>query len=213
MSFLGRLLPQEDKFFNLMRAASVQAETAATILKNFVESDNDGERESFGHALAQCKAESKKISEQITKELSLSFITPFDREDIQDLSSNLYKIPKTIDKIRERMALHGLKSDRGDFSRQLELIVQEASAMQEIIDALTRKGAAKTVVDKVAELHDLENRGDELLGTMLVSLFEDDNGDIRNLILRKDIYDMLEKVLDRYRDAAGIALQIVFKHS
>lgn len=48
---------------------------------------------------------------------------------------------------------------------------------------------------------------------MLVSLFEDDSSDIRNLILRKDIYDMLEKVLDRYRDAAGIALQIVFKHS
>lgn len=155
MSFLGRLLPQEDKFFQLMRAASVQAETAATILKNFVESDNDGERTNYGHALAQCKAESKRISEQITKELSLSFITPFDREDIQDLSSNLYKIPKTIDKIRERMALHGLKSHRGDFSRQLELIVQEASAMQDIIDALTRKGAAKTVVEKVAELHDL----------------------------------------------------------
>ncbi len=213
MSFLGRLLPQEDKFFHLMRAASVQAQTAASILKNFVESDNDAEREGYGRALAQCKAESKRISEQITKELSLSFITPFDREDIQDLSSNLYKIPKTIDKIRERMALHGLKSHRGDFSRQLDLIVQEASAMQDIIDALTRKGAAKTVVEKVAELHDLENRGDELLGTMLVSLFEDDSSDVRNLILRKDIYDMLEKVLDRYRDAAGIALQIVFKHS
>lgn len=213
MSFLGRLLPQEDKFFKLMRAASVQAQTAAAILKKFVETDNDSERESYGRELAQCKAESKRISEQITKELSLSFITPFDREDIQDLSSNLYKIPKTIDKIRERMALHGLKSHRGDFSRQLDLIVQEASAMQDIIDALTRKGAAKTVVEKVAELHDLENRGDELLGTMLVSLFEDDSSDIRNLILRKDIYDMLEKVLDRYRDAAGIALQIVFKHS
>lgn len=213
MSFLSRLLPQEDKFFHLMRALSVQAQTAATILKNFVESDNEAVRTDYGHSLAACKAESKKISEQITKELSLSFITPFDREDIQDLASNLYKIPKTIDKIRERMELHGLKSDRGDFSRQLELIVQEASAMQDIIDALTRKGAAKTVVEKVAELHVLENRGDELLGTMLVSLFEDDNSDIRNLILRKDIYDMLEKVLDRYRDAAGIALQIVFKHS
>jgi hypothetical protein len=213
MSFLGRLLPKEDKFFNSIRALSVQSQTAASILKDFVESDNDGERQSFGHSLAQCKAESKKISEQITKDLSLSFITPFDREDIQDLTSNLYKIPKTIDKIRERMELHGLKSAQGDFSRQLELIVQEASAMQDIIDALTRKGAAKTVVDKVAELHELENRGDELLGEMLVSLFEEDNNDIRNLILRKDIYDMLEKVLDRYRDAAGIALQIVFKHS
>ncbi len=51
-----------------------------------------------------------------------------------------------------------------------------------------------------------------MLGQLLKNLFKGDR-DIRDLILRKDVYDMLEKVLDRYRDASAVALQIVLKHS
>jgi hypothetical protein len=84
--------------------------------------------------------------------------------------------------------------------------------MQEIVEALTRKGAAKKIVEKVEELHALESSGDEVLGRLLHTLFTGKQ-DVRELILRKDIYDMLEKVLDRYRDASAVALQIVLKHS
>ena len=55
-------------------------------------------------------------------------------------------------------------------------------------------------------------KGDLMLGELLVSLFNEGHT-VRDLILRKDIYDMLEKVIDRYRDAAGVALRIVLKHS
>ena len=76
----------------------------------------------------------------------------------------------------------------------------------------TKRGDEKTIVGKVAQLHTLEANGDEVLGQLLSDLFKN-HQDARDLILRKDIYDMLEKVLDRYRDAAEIALQIVLKHS
>ncbi len=212
MGFMARLLPQEDKFFILMRALSVEAQTGAVLLKQFIDQPDAAARTGIGQRIAACKAESKRLLEQITREVSLSFITPFDREDIQEFSAHLYKIPKTIDKIRERLDLHGIKSDAGDFTRQIDLIVQEATAMQDIVEALTHKGAAKTILDKVAVLHDLEGHGDTVLGELLVNLFND-NGDVRDMLLRKDIYDMLEKVLDRYRDAAAVALQIVLKHS
>ena len=58
----------------------------------------------------------------------------------------------------------------------------------------------------------MEAHGDEVLGQLLKNLFKGDR-DVRDLILRKDVYDMLEKVLDRYRDASAVALQIVLKHS
>ncbi len=211
MSFLTRLLPSEDKFYVLMRALNTQAEKSALLLREFIAADGPA-RDDVGRRIATAKAEAKALSEKITREVSLSFITPFDREDIQEFCTHLYKIPKTIDKIRERLELHAIKSDGAGFGRQVDLIVQEAVAMQDIVEALTRKGGEKAIVEKVNVLHDLETRGDEVLGELLKQLFQDTQ-DARALILKKDIYDMLEKVLDRYRDASAVALQIVLKHS
>lgn len=212
MGFFANLLPREDKFFISMRALSAEAHTGAVLLQQFVQAPDTASRTVIGQKIAACKVDSKRLLERITQDVALSFITPFDREDIQEFSAHLYKIPKTIDKIRERLDLHGIQSDKGDFMRQIDLIVQEANAMQDIVTALTNKGASKTILDKVAVLNDLEGNGDAVLGELLVKLFQA-NGDVRDMLLRKDIYDMLEKVLDRYRDAAGVALQIVLKHS
>lgn len=211
MSFLSKLLPNEDKFYVLMRALSTEAQNGVLLLKQFMDA-NGAARDTLGQKIADSKANAKKLAEQVTREVSLSFVTPFDREDIQEFCAHLYKIPKTIDKIRERLELHDIKSDSGDFSRQVDLIVQEAAEMQDIVEALTKKGSEKAIIEKVGVLHELETRGDEALGELLKKLFAETK-DARDLILRKDIYDMLEKVLDRYRDASAVALQIVLKHS
>ena len=212
MGFFERLLPREDKFHQLMQALSQKAHDSAVLLKQFIDAPPGEERKAIGAQIAAVKAESKDLVARITREVSLSFITPFDREDIQDFSVHLYKIPKTIDKICDRFALHDIASEQGDFARQVDLICKEAAAMQDVVSALTHKGGAKAIVDQVNILYDLEAAGDEILGELLMLLFRE-NRDVRDLILRKEIYDMLEKVLDRYRDAAGIALQIVLKHS
>lgn len=212
MSFLSNFLPSEDKFHELMRGLSAQAHDSAVLLNAFTAMPQGAERDVVSKKIVAVKAESKRLMQRITHEVSISFVTPFDREDIQEFCNQMYKIPKTIDKIRERLELHNMGAIDGDFARQVSLIVQEAGAMQDIVEALTRKGAAKTVIDKVEELHALESSGDEVLSHLLHKLFTDKT-DARELILRKDIYDMLEKVLDRYRDASAVALQIVLKHS
>lgn len=205
--------PREDKFSRLLEQLSAEAQACARHLKTFAESDNPDEQSRAGQAIAESKATAKLLSSQVTKELCRTYITPFDREDIQDFASELYKIPKTIEKIKDRLATHHLSNAKGDFSRQIDLIVQEAEAMEDMVRELTKKGHdTKRIVAKAAVLQNLEHKGDTVLGELLVSLFKD-NTDARDMILRKDIYDMLEKVIDRYRDAAAVALQIVLKHS
>ena len=211
MSFLSNLLPREDKFYVLMRALSEQAHISTLLLREFIGTQGAA-RDEAGRKIAASKAEAKRLIEKVTRDVSLSFVTPFDREDIQEFSVHLYKIPKTIDKIRERFELHDISNEGGDFSRQVDLIVQEATEMQQIVEDLTKKGNEKAIIARVDVLHDLETRGDEALGELLKKLFHETK-DARELILRKDIYDMLEKVLDRYRDASAVALQIVLKYS
>ncbi len=207
---LFNLLPQDDKFFHLLEKLSAQALQCARHLKTFVETNDENVRAKAAIAIDDCKAAAKETMGQVTGELCRSYITPFDREDIQEFSSQFYKITKTMEKVRERMQLHGLSSHREDFTRQTALIVLEAEAMDAMVQDLS-KGRNLQIQEKVAMLQDLELKGDAILGELLVNLFNEGHS-VRDLILRKDIYDMLEKVIDRYRDAAGVALQIVLKH-
>ncbi len=210
---VAKLLPREDKFFRLIGNLAGEARQCALHLDTFVNSSDKNQRASELAAINECRIRSKKLSSEITRELCASFITPFDREDIQDFSHSLYKIIKTTKKIGDRLDMHGLVNGKSArFGRQTGLIVQEAQAMQEMVYELTQGHNNERIVAKVNVLHDLENEGDMVLNELLAELFRDET-DIKQLILLKDLYDMLEKVIDRYRNAGAVALQIVLKHS
>jgi uncharacterized protein Yka (UPF0111/DUF47 family) len=178
-------------------------------LKTYMVTKDANGRARAGQSIVDARLRSKEIAAQISAELCRSYVTPFDRDDIQDFTSALYKIPKIIEKVKERIDLHGL--DGGDFGRQIDVITEEASAMDDLVKDLVRKPDSRRIQDKVRILYELEGKGDAILGELLKTLFQE-HTEARDLILRKDIYDMLEKVIDRYRDAAGVALQIVLKH-
>jgi uncharacterized protein Yka (UPF0111/DUF47 family) len=207
-----RLMPREEKFFKLLESLSSQAELCARHLKTYIESKNQEEKAAAGEAMRQCRAEAKTLSFEVTKELCLTFVTPLDREDIQDISADLYRITKLIEKAYERMSLHKLEINRGDFSRQVDLIVREAGVMQAMVKELITHSKPDQILKQADILRDMEQEGDAILSELLGDLFRSTT-EARELILRKDIYDMLEKVIDSYRDIAGVALQIVLKYS
>lgn len=206
------LLPRQDKFFTGLLTLSAQAAACAHLLKSFVESDDDSTSERTVAQIATLRMQSKDVMNKLTDELCRSYITPFDREDIQNFSQNLYRIPKMIEKVIQRMQLHGLTGAEEDFARQTDVISEEAKAMEDIVHDLIHQRNTQKVVAKVELLHDLEQTGDDVLQELLHNLFSEERG-TKDLLLRKDIYDMMEKVIDSYRNAAAVALQIVLKYS
>ena len=212
MKFLSFILPREDKFSKLLTELSEVAHASAIDLKHYLESDDHSHREIKKIEIAKSRQRSKDVLSQITKTLCQTYITPFDREDIQDFAVHLYKITKIVDKVRERIELHGIAQENGDFSRQIDLIIREGAVMSEMVAALGKGKTSRMIVDKAELLQDLELQGDAVLAELFVSLFKEGRP-ARDLILRKDTYDMLEKVIDRYRDVSNIAVEIVLKHS
>jgi uncharacterized protein Yka (UPF0111/DUF47 family) len=168
-------------------------------------------KEKASAAITASRTRAKLAAGKITEALCRSFITPFDREDIQDLADIMYKIPKIIEKVRERVILHDLSLTEGDFARQVDLILLEADVTRDMVQALINHHGIKEVTDRVNMLRDLEQQGDSVRNELMAALFRSER-DIRGLLLRRDIYDMLEKVVDRFRDAAGVVLQIVLKY-
>ncbi len=206
------IFPSEHKFYDFLERQAAHACACARHLKEFMESPDAEGRERAAMEIDRQRTDAKALAGEITEELCRSFITPFDREDIQDFADIMYKIPKIIEKIKDRVMMHGISTRDGDFIRQVDLILQEAVATEELVKALISGKGSNRVTDQITKLRDLEQQGDAIRNELLVSLFKSDR-DIKDIILHRDIYDMLEKVVDRFRDAAGVALQIVLKHS
>lgn len=206
------IFPRDKKFHILLDQLATIAYEAASNLHSLVHCATPHDEVAASSGIVNAKSKAKAVSMEITRELCRSFITPFDREDIQAIADHLYKIPKITEKIMDRLRIHKLTGRNDDFIPQIDLIKQEAEAMRDIVTELRMKGDSKRILDKVALLHQLEQKGDDVRQDLLAALYTSGR-DVRELLVRRDIYDMLEKVVDRYRDVAGVAMQIVLKNS
>ena len=75
---------------------------------------------------AESRREDKRITQELTEALSKTFVTPLEREDIQALAASLYKIPKTVEKIGERILISPQELHGRNFRKQMELLDQAA---------------------------------------------------------------------------------------
>lgn len=204
------LLPRNEAFHSLLQALSARAHACACRLHDLTASDAPSGDVRAWDALRAERMAARGATGEITAALCRSFVTPFDREDIQALADELYKTAKTMEKAAERIRLYGLAGRDSDFGGQIALIVKAAETVDGIVGDLTR-GRLKGIESRIDAMYALEHEADAVLSGLLAALFAQDRP-ARDLILRKDLYDMLEKIVDRYRDAAGIVLQIVLKN-
>jgi len=209
---LQLLLPQENKFFLQLDDLCQCAEQSAKQLKILVENGSDERMASASSEISRIKAQAKSINRNLTREICQTLITPFDREDIQEMSVSLYDIPKLIEKIKGRMLTQHLKDWHGDFKGLAAIIEQGAQAMTAVLEELAGKLNTKGIPEKAALIDELEDQADKLFLEVLTRSSSDIQ-DTRELMLRRDIYELLEAVTNRYRDAANVAVRIVLKHS
>ena len=209
---LLNFLPQEEKFYRMMEELSVYANRSVLQLEILLKTDDPAQMDHAAVEISDIKTQAKACNRNLTHEVCRTFITPFDREDIQGFAVTLYNIPKLINKIQNRLMLHRIRPFNNDFIRMVDIMVQQTTALSEVIQLLNNGRKVKDMHEKSARLHDLEDQGDQLLGQLIAESFFSIQ-DTREVILRKDIYEMLEDVTDFYRDCANLALRIVLKHS
>src|ERR1043166_2848685 len=143
MISIGRILGHDEKFFDLLEASAQQADSSVHHLVDLLGRLQDNESPQDLAKFAESRREDKRITQELTEQLSKTFITPLEREDIQELAAALYKIPKTVEKIGERILicpedLHGY-----NFRRQVELLDQAAEVVVAMVRQL-RKGDRKS---------------------------------------------------------------------
>ena len=148
----------------------------------------------------------------MTEELSKTFVTPLEREDIEALSWALYRIPKQVEKIVERLSIYPGRVPHTAFQRQAELMLLAAEAVVFMVKQL-RGG---THIEKIREANDrlqfAEGEADKVMLTLLKDLYHGPY-DAKELVILQELYEMVEQAVDRCRNAGNIVVQIVLKHS
>jgi uncharacterized protein Yka (UPF0111/DUF47 family) len=212
---LLNFLPKEDGFYKLLEHLVQQSQVAAQTLHKALAANHSLAQEQAAHeAIHNARQEAKKTLRSLIEEVCRSFVTPFDREDLQELGTALYAICSCLDGVQQRLFAHGLPPLEGDFQRFSQIFVHQAEIMVGLIKGLNHGEKPSLLQEKVAALYELEDQGDNVLLELEAALFRKEPlPDVRDLLLRKDVYGQLEDITDSYRDAAAIALRIILKHS
>src|SRR5437763_16861255 len=129
MFSIGRFLGHDTKFYDLLEASAQQADTSVHHLVDLLAKIDNNDSQRNLTAFAESRREDKRITQELTEELTKTFITPLEREDIQELASALYKIPKTVEKISERILICPEDLHGHNFRRQVELLDRAAEVV------------------------------------------------------------------------------------
>ena len=200
-----RLIPRDEKFFELFINDGETILEAARKLEEMVSSyDRLDER------IAEIQALEKRgdqIDDEIAARLGRSFITPFDREDIHELTIHLDDILDGIQAAAETFVIYGI-SRPGDEVKQLVGILT-GQAVQ-LLEALTKLEKGRDIVRHLAIVHDLEHQADGLSRAAIGRLFKGELDPLEVIKLR-DLYKTLEETIDAAEDAAEVIERILAK--
>jgi predicted phosphate transport protein (TIGR00153 family) len=194
MSF--RLLPKDVRFFDLFVADGENLQAAGARLRDLLDAyDRLDER------VAEIQALEKRgdaIDREINQRLEDAFITPFDREDIHELTVRLDDVVDGIQATAETMVIYGIDQPTEE-ARQLGHILSDQT--DSLLSALRKLDGLRDLDDDLVRVHELEHRADTLSRAAVARLFREETDAVR-VIKWRDLYRELENAIDAAEDAA-----------
>jgi uncharacterized protein len=209
MFSLQTIFGKGDKFYGLLEASAESARSSATALIELL--STPASQQSL-EKFKQARRREKDLFAQISEELVNTFVTVLEREDIEALSSALYKIPKVVEKFAERYTLAMARVGDVDFTSRAVMLEQACEVVEQMVGQL-RHGMD---LDKIKKLNDqlqtIEGEADRQILELYQEIYTNESDPIRYLV-KKDLFEFLEKAIDRCRDAGNVIYHIVLKNS
>jgi predicted phosphate transport protein (TIGR00153 family) len=205
-----RLLPRDEKFFDLFSAVAAFTVEAATLLQELLRAEAP-RRTAIVDQIKRLEHQADQVTHEVVTRLDRVFITPLDREDIHLLASRLDDVIDLIDGTARRLQM--FRAGRAPEGAVLiaDVIGRAVAELQVAVRSL-EKNKGGTVLEACVQVKRLEEEGDSLYHEWLGRLFEGEP-DPLNVIKWKEIYDNLEKTLDDIEDAANVLESISIKHA
>jgi predicted phosphate transport protein (TIGR00153 family) len=202
-----KLIPREESFFELFeqmaRKVEQGAEELLVLLKEYSTADLDRR---VGRIL-DIEHEGDEVTHEVMRRINTTFVTPFDREDIYNLASNLDDVLDHVEAAAEYLQLHRIDRPLPQMVALAGTLAQAATLTATAMPGLRKM---KDLDDYWVELNRLENEGDRSYRRMIADLF---SGDYKamDVLKHQGIIEEIESAIDRLEDVANTVESIVLK--
>lgn len=202
-----RIIPRDEKYFDMFNAmAGHLVQGALTLRKLFMDFENQTD---YVNQIKNLEHQCDDLIHSIVTKLNRSFVTPIDREDIYDLGGALDDVLDLIDATASRTQLYKVEAPTQASVKLANVLYQ---AVEEVSKAVRTLGTKESATPHFIEIHRLENEGDVLYREAVAHLFENNNDPIY-VIKWKELYEVLEKAIDKCEDTANVIEAIALKNA
>lgn len=206
-------LPKDKVFYTLFENASANLETLAKKLVQVVNESDFNKRAVIIKEMEDLEHQNDILTHNIFLELGRNFITPFDREDIHSLASALDDIADYMYASAKKMNFYRVDptTDSG-IQKTADAILLAVLAVNEAVVELRNLKNTQKIIECVIKINSIENSADDLFDLSIEKLFDSDV-DAKELIKKREIYQVMEIVTDKCEDAGNVIESIVVKYA
>ena len=205
------LLPRDDKFLNYFEHAADNLKKAGELYLTLSKVNSRVELIALRDEIKRLEHIGDELTHKIFEELNLSFITPFDREDIYALAKGLDDVLDLIDHVADLLLLYQIDKVDPDSALLLSVVSRAIGEIHQSF-RLLRQMNYESLREHIVRVHEMENEGDRLYRLFMGKLFAEQK-DAIVLLKYNSLYNEMELAIDKCEDLMNCIESIMLKHA
>jgi predicted phosphate transport protein (TIGR00153 family) len=202
---LRRILPREESFFSSFTRQAENVYRGAQALVAMLSDYHDPQAQASG--IKAIEHQGDVMTHDIITHLNQTFITPFDREDIHELSSKIDDVLDLLDAAAGRLVVYRVKTIRPGV---MELAQTLEQAVAQVVAAIRVLEKQDHILNYCIEINRLENEGDRISRSLIAQLFEAEKDPVE-ILKWKEIIECIETSIDKCEDVANVIESVILK--
>ena len=207
------LLPKEDKFHEILARDTANLERAVKISAEIARTSSLEERRVKVLELKAVEHDGDMITREVFDALNQSFITPFDRDDIQSIAIDLDNILDYLEGAAQYLVLFELHESPDALRQFADILVKMIQQIDAATGLMWDLANEKQVRETVVKVSELENQADALHNTVVADLFKSTGRNPVEIMKWREVYSSLEEAADACRDYSNILANVVVKYA
>ncbi len=211
-TILKIFLPKDRVFYQLFENVSEVLVKMGARLKDVVSEPDFEQRAILIKEVEDMEHINDDYTHQIFTELGKNFITPFDREDIHYLATSLDDIADYIYASAKKINFYHVDPNDTGIQKMADLIALGCIQVHKAVTELRNMKNMRQITDALVAINSLENQADDIFDTSIERLFATEP-DAKEVIKKREIYQIMEIVTDKCEDAANVIESIIIKYA
>jgi hypothetical protein len=211
-TILKIFLPKDRVFYQLFENVSEVLVKMGAKLKDVVIEPDFEQRAKLIKEVEDMEHINDDYTHQIFTELGKNFITPFDREDIHYLATSLDDIADYIYASAKKINFYHVDPNDIGIQKMADLIALGCIQVHKAVTELRNMKNMRQITDALVAINSIENQGDDIFDMSIERLFATEP-DAKEVIKKREIYQIMEIVTDKCEDAANVIESIIIKYA